>query len=112
MVASKYIPDRGDIVWLSFAPQTGREQSGRRPAITLSPKKYNAVSELAIFCPITNQVKNYNFEVLIPDECKTNGCVLADHVKSLDWIEREAKFIEKIPTYALDDVIEKIKVLL
>ena len=113
MVALKYIPERGDIVWLSFDPQAGCEQSGHRPALVLSPLKYNANSnKLAIFCPITNKIKGYSFEVLIPSECKTDGCILADHVKSLDWLIRKVKFIEKTPTHVLNEVLGKLNTLL
>ncbi len=62
MVKAKlYISERGDIVWLNFNPQSGHEQSGRRPALTFSPQEYNKKTDLAIFCPITNQVKGYPF---------------------------------------------------
>jgi mRNA interferase MazF len=112
MVVSKYIPDRGDIVWLSFDPQAGHEQSGRRPALTLSPRKYNTASGLAVFCPITSQIKNYPFEVLLLGKSKIGGCVLADQIKNLDWKIRKAKFSEKIPPSILNEVLGKLKVLL
>jgi len=80
-----YIPEQGDIVWLSFNPQAGHEQMGRRPALVLSPAAYNKKVGLAIFCPITSQVKGYPFEVLIPKGVKASGAILSDQVKSLDW---------------------------
>jgi len=89
-----YIPERGDIVWLDFDPQLGREQAKRRPAICLSPREYNEKSELALFCPITSKEKGYPFEVKIKGN-KVEGVVLSDQIKSLDYIERNAKYIEK-----------------
>jgi mRNA interferase MazF len=107
-----YIPDRGDIVWLSFNPQAGHEQSGYRPALTLSPKKYNDASNLALFCPITKQIKGYPFEVLLTLESKINGCILVDQIKSLDWRSRQAKLLDKLPKNILVEVLEKLGVIL
>ena len=66
MVEASYVPHRGDVVWIDFDPQAGREQAGRRPAIILSDKKYNARSELVVLCPITSQLKPYPFLVPLP----------------------------------------------
>src|SRR5687767_16037745 len=80
-----YIPDSGDIVWITFNPQAGHEQAGRRPALVLSPASYNGKVGLAILCPITSQVKGYPFEVATPARSRVCGVILADQVKSLDW---------------------------
>ncbi len=113
MVKSKsYIPERGDIVWLSFNPQSGHEQSGRRPALVISPKTYNEKTNLAILCPVTSQVKGYPFEVNIPDNLEIRGVILSDQVKSLDWNTREAEFICKLPKFAITEALNKIRVLL
>jgi len=80
-----YIPDRGDVVWLMFDPQAGHEQAGRRPALVISPKAYNAKIGLSFVCPITGQAKQYPFEVGIPSGLPVSGVVLADQLKSLDW---------------------------
>lgn len=113
MVKSKfYIPDSGDIVWLSFNPQAGYEQAGRRPALVISPQSYNEKTDLAIFCPITSQIKGYPFEVKIPDNLEINGVILSDQIKSLDWKTRNAEFICKLPKFALTDTLNKINVLL
>jgi mRNA interferase MazF len=109
---SPYVPDRGDLVWLSFDPQTGHEQSGRRPALVLSPKSYNAPAGLALVCPITSRVKGYPFEVVLPSGLAINGVVLADHAKSLDWQARRATFIEAAPQAVVDEVIQKLETLL
>ena len=107
-----YIPVRGDVVWINLNPQTGHEQKGRRPALVLSPEDYNKKVGLAIFCPITNQVKGYPFEVLIPEGLKTSGVILADQVKSLDWKTRNTELICRIPEEVTKIVLERIYTLL
>ncbi|MBP8718879.1 MAG: endoribonuclease MazF [Candidatus Atribacteria bacterium] len=109
---SDFIPQRGDIVWINMQPQAGHEQSGRRPAIVLSPTAYNEKVGLAILCPITNQIKGYPFEVILPKGLKINGAILSDQVKSLDWKIRRAEFCDKVPDYVIAEVLKKIKVLL
>jgi len=100
-----YIPKRGDIVWLNFEPQTGREQNGRRPAVVLSNTKYNKAVGLAIFCPITSKIKGYPFEVELPFQFPIKGVVLADQVKSLDWKTREAEFIGKLDNLTMEKIV-------
>ena len=106
-----YIPDRGDIVWLDFAPQTGHEQHGKRLAVVLSPQSYNLKSRLALFCPITTKQKGYPFEVKI-EAGKINGVVLSDQVKSLDWLQRGAEFIVKASEEEMNEIIKKLNVLI
>lgn len=101
-----YVPSRGDLVWLNFSPQIGREQKGKRPAIVISPKNYNKKTHLAICCPITSHIKGYPFEVLIEGK-KINGVALADHLKSLDWKIRKAKFVEKAKRRVVAECIKK-----
>lgn len=107
-----YCPKRGDIVWLSFKPQAGHEQAGHRPALTLSPEAYNRKLGLALFCPITSQVKGYPFEVPLPADLKATGVVLSDQLKSLDWQARGAKFSCKAPTAVVTAVLERLETLL
>ncbi len=107
-----YIPNRGDIVWITFNPQAGHEQAGRRPALVLSPSAYNGKVGLAILCPITSQIKNYPFEVIIPDGLKIGGAILSDQVKSLDWKARQAEFVCKLPASSLDEVLQKLGTLI
>lgn len=111
MVNIAYVPDRGDIVWLDFNPQAGREQYGRRPAFVLSPKNYNAKTSLALLCPITNQIKGYPFEVSLTSGMTTEGVIIADQLKSLDWRARNASFVERANKYVIDEVIHKISLL-
>jgi len=107
-----YCPKRGDVVWLTFTPQAGHEQAGHRPALTLSPESYNKKVGLAIFCPITTQIKGYPFEVPISPVDKASCVVLADQVKSLDWQTRGARFYFKVSESALSEVLNKLRVLL
>ena len=107
----KYIPSQGDIVWLQFNPQTGHEHSGKRPALTISPKKYNAKVGLAIFLPITSVKKGYPFEVAIKGK-KISGVILSDQVKNLDWQQRQAQFIEKASKKSIVQAIEYLNLLI
>lgn len=107
-----YVPDRGDVVWLTFKPKTGREQSGRRPALVLSPKSYNGKVGLMIACPITSKIKGYPFEVALPPDLPVKGAVLSDQVKSLDWQARKAEKIFILPHTALIEVMGKLGALL
>ncbi|MDR2595865.1 MAG: endoribonuclease MazF [Treponema sp.] len=111
MVRKKYSPERGDIVWLNFNPQSGHEQKGKRPAIVISPGEYNEKTGLGLFCPITSKIKNYPFEVRINNK-KINGVVLSDQIKSLDWETREIEFIVKETYETINEIINKIGVLL
>ena len=108
----KYVPDKGDILWLQFSPQAGHEQAGRRPAICLSPKLYNEKTNLGLFCPITSKQKGYPFEILLPPDFPIKGVILADQIRNLDWNIRKAIFIAKAPEETLKEVLEKIQLLL
>ncbi|MEK7398726.1 MAG: endoribonuclease MazF [Candidatus Poribacteria bacterium] len=113
MVESKgYVPQRGDIVWITLNPQAGHEQSGRRPAVVLSPSTYNDKVGLAILCPITSQVKGYPFEVLIPVGLPITGVVLSDQVKNLDWRARNAEFICTLPIKTVNEILSKLGTLI
>jgi mRNA interferase MazF len=107
-----YVPERGDAIWLTFNPQAGHEQAGRRPALVLSPKSYNGNVGLAICCPITNQQKGYPFEVELPQGIGVTGVVLSDQIKSLDWQARNANFITSVPDDVVADVLAKLNTLL
>jgi mRNA interferase MazF len=106
-----YIPERGNIVWLTLTPQAGHEQAGRRPALVLSPSAYNDKVGLAIFCPITSQIKGYPFEVAVPQGLTVCGAILSDQVKSLDWRVRKAEFICKLPDSTLTTVMKRLGTL-
>ena len=113
MVApTSYTPARGDIVWISFSPQAGREQAGRRPGLVVSPASYNSLVGLALCCPITSQVKGYPFEVALPDDLAISGVILSDHVRSLDWRARRIEYSCSAPASTIEEVLELIKRLL
>ncbi|HZO51765.1 MAG TPA: endoribonuclease MazF [Bryobacteraceae bacterium] len=107
-----FVPERGDLIWLTFDPQAGHEQAGRRPALVLSPRAYNQKSGLALVCPITSQVKGYPFEVLVEEACGVAGVVLADQVRSLDGKARRAERIGGLSTAAWEEVLARIAPLL
>ncbi len=111
-MVKKYIPNRGDIVFLDFDPIKGHEQGGNRPALVLSPYAYNSATELLIACPITSVMKGYPFEVAIPTYKKIKGVILSNYVRSIDWKERRVKFIEKISPELLQEVTAKLGTLL
>lgn len=112
MVSRGYVPEKGDIVWLDFTPQAGREQSGRRPGLVLTPRSYNARTHLAIMCPITSYEKGYPFEVALPKDAHIRGVVLADYVKSLDWKERKAERAARASSGVLQEVLDRLAGLL
>lgn len=107
-----YVPARGDVVWINLNPQAGHEQAGRRPALVLSPAAYNGRVGLAILCPLTNQIKGYPFEVLIPDGLPITGAILADQIKSLDWRARQAALMCSLPSNTVAEVLGKLGTLL
>ena len=112
MVTDDYVPSRGDIVWMSFTPQAGHEQAGHRPALVVSPREYNALTSLALCCPITSQVKGYPFEVGLPLTGNVGGVVLADQIRSLDWKARGARFESRCAGTVVSEVIGKVGTLL
>jgi mRNA interferase MazF len=105
---SAYCPDTGDIVWIDFQPQAGREIDKRRPALVLSPRNYNRKAELCVVCALTASRKGYPFEVDLAD----GGVVLADQIKNLSWKARAAAFKNKAPATVVADVRIKLKALL
>jgi mRNA interferase MazF len=107
-----YCPDAGDIVWIDFNPQRGREQTGRRPALVLSPRAYNRKAQLCVLCAMTNQAKGYPFEVTFPPGFPVTGVVLADQVKSFSWEERKAQFWCEAPMKVRLEVASKLRTLL
>ena len=102
-------PNAGDIVWLQFSPQAGHEQAGHRPALVLSPAGYNSKTGLMLCCPMTTQIKGYPFEVVIAG--KQDTVVLADQVKSLDWVARRAVRKGRVTSAELAQVRAKLLAL-
>jgi len=107
MVKPIYIPERGDIVWLTFDPTLGHEQAGRRPAFVMTRKAYNKRTGLMIACPITKKEKGYSGEATIKGTAVI-GAALVDQLQSCDWKARRATFIEVAPIGVLDNVLERL----
>ena len=105
-------PARGDVVWLSFSPQAGHEQAGRRPALVLTPAAFNTRVGLAFVCPITSRVKGYPFEVALRDVGKVSGVNMVDQLRSLDWRARRAEPAGKAPLHVMAEVVAKLRPLL
>jgi mRNA interferase MazF len=110
-VAARYVPGRGEVVWLQFDPQAGHEQAGRRPAVIVSPRQYNGRTGLALCCPITSRIKGYPFEVSLGEGAEVSGVILADRIKSLDWRARRARKLWTLPDEALQELLAKVRVL-
>lgn len=111
MNAPIYIPERGDLAWIDFDPQTGHEQAGRRPGVVLTRAAYNGRIGLAVVCPITSRPKGYPFEVMLPSGLPIYGVVLCDQVRSLDWRVRRAAHIGQVPEPILADIITAVETL-
>ena len=111
-MARRYSPERGDVVWLEFSPQAGHEPAGNRPALVISAGAYNRRVGLALFCPLTTQVKGYPFEVALPPGLKAQGAILADQIKSLDWGVRKAKLLCRVPPEVMEETLARVLALI
>jgi mRNA interferase MazF len=109
-VGRSYIPEAGDVVWISFGLQAGREQAGQRPAVVLRPAVYNLKTGLMICCPMTSHSKGYPFEVLVGSPA--SSAILADRVKNLDWRARNAKRKGRVSDAELAEVRGKLRALI
>ena len=101
----RYIPQKGDFVIVTFNPQSGHEQKGRRTAIVVSNKLFNRATGLAIVCPITSSPRNIPFHVPVPGDSSLIGYIMVEQVKSIDYKSRQLKFIEKAPMDILEEVL-------
>jgi mRNA interferase MazF len=110
-MVAPYVPEAGDIVWMDFDPQIGREQAKRRPALVLTDQGYNRASGLVVVCPLTSKRKPYPFALPVAVD-KVEGSVLVDHLKSMDWKARKAAFHSKVEPTLLSRVRAYIAVLL
>jgi mRNA interferase MazF len=100
-----YVPRKGDLIILTFDPQSGHEQRGRRPALVVSNDLFNKHTGLCIACPITNTDRGYPFHVAVPAGGEVTGFVMVEQVKSIDFHTRKAKRVGKAPTPLLDEVL-------
>jgi mRNA interferase MazF len=105
-MVTPYIPARGDIIKLNFDPTLGREQAGYRPALIITDRQFNQATRLALACPITSKIKGFNLEVILPD-----GLILTFQVKTIDWLERQVKYVESLPTETMGEVTAKLQAL-
>lgn len=101
----RYVPKKGDLVVLTFDPQSGHEQRGRRPALIVSNTLFNRHTGLAMACPITNTSRNIPFHVEVPDESSLTGYIMVEQIKSIDYASREVKFVEKAPQSVVNEVL-------
>jgi mRNA interferase MazF len=109
-MVSRYVPDSGDVVWLQFDPRAGHEQAGHRPALVLSPARYNQIRGMMICCPMSSRIRGYPFEVVVTQD--SPSAVLADQVKSLDWRVRGAVHKGAVAPAMLAEVQAKIRALI
>jgi mRNA interferase MazF len=105
----RYIPKKGDFVALSFDPQIGHEQKGRRPAIVVSNDLFNSRTGLAIVCPITSTDRGFPFHLAVPANARLTGFVMVEQVKSVDYVKRRPKFIEAATATFVEDVLDLIE---
>ncbi|NOQ46646.1 MAG: mRNA-degrading endonuclease [Desulfobulbaceae bacterium] len=110
MVKKKYIPKRGDVVWTNLDPAAGHEQTGKRPALVLSPTSFNRKIMLAMVAPITSRVRGHGFEVP-PNGKKVEGVALCQQVKMIDFTERGVQFAEKAPEVVTSDALAKVRAI-
>lgn len=100
---AKYIPQRGDFISITFDPQSGHEQKGRRPALVMSHYLFNKHTNLAIVCPLTTTDRQIPFHLAVPNGLKLRGFVMVEEVKSIDYTVRQAKYIQKAPGELIED---------
>ena len=112
MARKRYVPERGDYVWVDLQPHHGHEQGGHRPALVLSPQSYNRKTGLCVICPATRQMKGYAFEVPGPSTDGVQGVILADHVRTIDWRTRRVRFITRAVPETLAEVIARLESLI
>lgn len=102
---ANYIPRKGDFISLTFDPQSGHEQKGRRPALVISNYLFNKAINLAIVCPLTTTDRRIPFHLAVPAGAKVSGFVMVEQVKSVDYVARQAKFIQKAPSEIIEDAL-------
>ncbi len=101
-----YIPEKGDFVILTFDPQSGHEQKGRRPALVISNRLFNSHTGLAVVCPITNTDRTFPFHVPVPTKSALTGFIMVEQVKSVDFTSRNIQFVERAPQLVLERVLD------
>lgn len=102
------IPDRGDLIYLDFNPQAGTEQAGRRPALVISPERFNRITGYASVCPISRTKRKWGFHIPIPSGFNVKGVIIVDQIKNLDWKTRNAEIKGKIPNDLVNKVVQTV----
>ena len=105
------LPERGALVWIDFTPQSGREQSGHRPALVMSPRIYHERSKLAVVCPITSNTRPWPWKVVLPNGLSVSGAVLVDQVRSIDRSARGLRLAGAAPQTVVAEVQAKLAAL-
>jgi len=100
-----YIPRKGDFIAVTFDPQSGHEQRGRRPALVVSNDLFNRHTGLCVACPVTNTRRDYPFHVSIPEGQDVTGVVMVEQVKSIDYRSRKVKRIGEAPDAVMQEVL-------
>ena len=108
MKSGRRTPDRGDIIDINLNPTKGHEQQGTRPVLVLTPKAYNKKRKMMMAVPITSQYKKNQIQVSIEGCEHTQGYVLTEHLRSLDWTSRGFSYRGKAPEEVLRDTCEII----
>jgi len=106
-----YAPEAGDLIWTDFDPRTGREQSGRRPALVISPRPFYAASGFAIVCPITGTIRRFGSSVILPPGLPIAGEILTSHVRSIDVLARPIRHAGAVAEATLAEVRAKLAAL-
>lgn len=106
---SAYIPTQGDIIILNFDPQTGHEQGGNRPALVVSNWSFSKYTRLALVCPITSKIKDFPMHILLDNRTRTQGQILCQHIRSVDYQTRNAHFAERLPTDLMGEVLNMLQ---
>jgi mRNA interferase MazF len=106
-----YLPEAGDLVWINFDPQAGREQTKNRPALVMTGSDFNSATGLLVVCPVTRTERPWRTRVALAGTA-TSGFVMIEQLKSIDWRARGAAFIERVPTPLFNDVKSRIATML
>lgn len=103
-----YVPRKGDFISVSFDPQSGHEQKGRRPALVVSNTLFNEKTGLAIVCPLTSTDRGYPFHVGVAADPVVGGFVMVEQVKSIDFRARKTRCLGKASDKVLDEVLSML----
>ena len=109
---AEYVPAKGDFIAITFNPQSGHEQQGRRPALVASNFLFNQKTGLALVCPITNTDRKSPLHVKVPPLSVLTGFIMVEQIKSVDFSSRNAKFIDKADSRTLNEVLALLDAIL